>query len=169
MKVMLRHIVAPLGYYQTISGNPNQVTHLWGYDIWATWNAGARPPTRTRNGQITSMRRTTFMKAMKRRFCVGAPWRPLINKLEMEDRTMITYDVIVVGGGPGGMAAAGAVAEAGAKVALVETLSWLGGNARLSTGVLVFVDTSLQRRHSVTEIFANESAQCFEDLLELGA
>lgn len=32
MKVMIRHIGPPLGYYQTIVGNLNQITHIWGFD-----------------------------------------------------------------------------------------------------------------------------------------
>lgn len=32
MKVMLRHIGPPLGYYQTIVGDLNEITHIWGFD-----------------------------------------------------------------------------------------------------------------------------------------
>lgn len=32
MKVMLRHIGPPLGYYLTTVGNLQQITHVWGYD-----------------------------------------------------------------------------------------------------------------------------------------
>jgi hypothetical protein len=35
LKVMIRHIGPPLGYYRTIVGNTNEIIHLWGYDSLA--------------------------------------------------------------------------------------------------------------------------------------
>ncbi len=32
LKVMVRHIGPPIGYYQTTVGNLQQITHIWGYD-----------------------------------------------------------------------------------------------------------------------------------------
>jgi len=32
LKVQLRHIGPPIGYYLTIVGNLQQITHIWGYD-----------------------------------------------------------------------------------------------------------------------------------------
>ncbi|WP_226553888.1 FAD-dependent oxidoreductase [Celeribacter naphthalenivorans] len=108
------------------------------------------------------------------------------------------YDVVVIGGGPGGLAAAARAAETGASVALLETLDWLGGNASLSTGYLACVGTQLQKdlgiadsvtdfmadcaaqyereKHNgpliwdpvLTEAYAKESAKALDTLLELG-
>ena len=108
------------------------------------------------------------------------------------------FDVVVVGGGPGGVSAAASAAGAGAKVALVETLDRLGGNAVLSTGYLVFIGTPLQHQHraedsietfmrdgekqfelesvhggmiwdrDLTKLFARESLQTYHDLVGLG-
>ena len=47
------------------------------------------------------------------------------------------FDVVVVGGGMAGLAAALAAAEAGAGVALAEAAEALGGNARLAAGMFV--------------------------------
>lgn len=35
LDVMVRHIGPPVGYYQTIVGNLQQITHIWGYDSMA--------------------------------------------------------------------------------------------------------------------------------------
>ena len=108
------------------------------------------------------------------------------------------YDVVVVGGGPGGLAAAAGAAEAGGRVALIESLDTLGGNARLSTGYLVMIDTPFQRQHNahdsveifmldgekqfaleagngglmwdraLTELFARESAKTYDELVAIG-
>jgi succinate dehydrogenase/fumarate reductase flavoprotein subunit len=64
---------------------------------------------------------------------------------------MESFDVIVVGSGPGGLAAACAAAEAGATVALVESHDSIGGNAVLSTGHLVMIDTPYQRERGLSD------------------
>src|ERR1700674_2744159 len=50
----------------------------------------------------------------------------------MEDRTL--WDVIVVGGGPAGMMAAGTAAERGAKVVLIEKNKGLGKKLLITGG-----------------------------------
>ena len=56
-----------------------------------------------------------------------------------------TYDVIVVGGGGAGLAAAVTACEAGARVLVAETADRLGGTTALSTGVFYAAGTQTQR------------------------
>lgn len=51
-----------------------------------------------------------------------------------------TYDVAVIGGGPGGIPAALAAARRGRKVILVERNSFLGGTAASGLGILGYLD-----------------------------
>ena len=62
-----------------------------------------------------------------------------------------SYDVVVVGAGPAGLAAASAAAERGASVALIEALDRVGGNATVSTGYIAFVDVPFQREHGIRD------------------
>lgn len=69
-------------------------------------------------------------------------------------------DVLVIGGGPGGMSAAVAAAKSGASVTLLEALAEIGGNAIWSTGYMAFIDTELQRQHGIEdsiEIFMSDA------------
>ena len=63
------------------------------------------------------------------------------------DRT----DVVVVGGGPGGCAAALEAARAGASVVLLEALDGVGGNAARSTGYMAFADFEAQRAAGISD------------------
>ncbi|MBZ2195531.1 FAD-dependent oxidoreductase [Occultella gossypii] len=54
----------------------------------------------------------------------------------------VTYDVAVIGGGPGGLPAAIAAARSGARTVLVERTSALGGAAASGLGVLGYLDRS---------------------------
>jgi fumarate reductase flavoprotein subunit len=54
-------------------------------------------------------------------------------------------DVVVLGAGPGGMAAVSAARGEGASVVAVEARPHIGGNAVWSTGYLAFVDSGMQR------------------------
>lgn len=77
---------------------------------------------------------------------------------------MKEHDVVVVGAGPAGMAAACAAAEEGAAVALIEALGGIGGNAVRSTGYLAFVDVDYQREQGIEdslEIFQRDAANQF--------
>lgn len=60
-------------------------------------------------------------------------------------------DVVVVGGGPGGCAAAVEAARAGARVVLLEAGDAVGGNAARSTGYLAFADTDMQREAGIDD------------------
>jgi succinate dehydrogenase/fumarate reductase flavoprotein subunit len=77
----------------------------------------------------------------------------------------LTADVIVLGAGPGGMAAVAAVAAAGASVIAVEARSHIGGNAVWSTGYLSFVDSRMQREQGIAdseELFVSDARRIFE-------
>ena len=60
-------------------------------------------------------------------------------------------DVVVVGGGPGGCAAALEAARAGASVVLLEALDSVGGNAARSTGYMAFADFEAQRAAGIID------------------
>ena len=53
-------------------------------------------------------------------------------------------DVLVVGSGFAGMAAALAAAESGAKVIVIEKMAFLGGNSSISGGMLAVPGSSVQ-------------------------
>jgi succinate dehydrogenase/fumarate reductase flavoprotein subunit len=61
------------------------------------------------------------------------------------------FDVVVVGAGPGGMAAAVGAADAGARVLVVEALAEIGGNAIWSTGYLAFTGFAMQDEAGVVD------------------
>jgi len=60
-------------------------------------------------------------------------------------------DVVVVGTGPGGLAAVGSAVAAGAEVVSIEAHDRLGGNGLLSTGWVAFVDCALQREQGIED------------------
>ncbi len=62
-----------------------------------------------------------------------------------------TSDVIVVGAGPGGMAATAAAAAGGATVQVVEAEGRIGGNAIHSTGYLAFVGSPMQQERGIED------------------
>lgn len=61
------------------------------------------------------------------------------------------YDVIVIGGGGAGLAAANAAAEAGRRVLVLEAGERCGGSLALSGGVFYAADTSVQRAAGITD------------------
>jgi succinate dehydrogenase/fumarate reductase flavoprotein subunit len=67
------------------------------------------------------------------------------------DVVMDVVDLVVVGAGPAGLAAAERATEAGASVALLDAGGELGGNAAFSTGYLAFAGTSLEREHGIED------------------
>jgi succinate dehydrogenase/fumarate reductase flavoprotein subunit len=60
-------------------------------------------------------------------------------------------DVVVVGAGPGGLAAAVAAADEGATVLVLEALDEIGGNAIWSTGYLAFCDFAMQHEAGIAD------------------
>ena len=67
-----------------------------------------------------------------------------------------TADIVVIGGGPAGMATALEASKNGASVLLLEADTLLGGNAARSTGYLAFQGFEMQHREGL-----NDSAEIF--------
>jgi fumarate reductase flavoprotein subunit len=81
----------------------------------------------------------------------------------------LTADVIVLGAGPGGMAAVAAAVATGASVIAVEARAHIGGNAVWSTGYLSFVGSRMQREHGIAdseELFVSDARRVFEQAEE---
>ncbi len=109
-----------------------------------------------------------------------------------------TADIVVIGGGPAGMATALEASKNGASVLLLEADTLLGGNAARSTGYLAFQGFEMQHRkglddsaeiffkdmldeikrqeeaygiefdEELAKVFAKESASTYDWLVELG-
>ena len=60
------------------------------------------------------------------------------------------YDVIVIGAGGAGLAAAATAIDLGAKVAVLEAGDKVGGSTALSSGIYYAAGTSVQRAAGVT-------------------
>lgn len=73
-------------------------------------------------------------------------------------------DIVVIGGGAAGFAAALEAAEAGAQVLVLEKQPETGGSSALSGGCLAFAGTDLQQRHGIED----SSEMLFDDLREVG-
>jgi flavocytochrome c len=76
----------------------------------------------------------------------------------------MTADIVVIGGGAAGFAAALEAAEAGARVIVLEKQDATGGSSALSGGCLAFAGTDLQRRNGIED----SSDLLFKDLREVG-
>jgi fumarate reductase flavoprotein subunit len=63
----------------------------------------------------------------------------------------VDYDVIVLGGGGAGLAAAAEAGAQGASVLLLEAAGDLGGSTRMSAGVFYAAETSVQRNAGVVD------------------
>lgn len=82
------------------------------------------------------------------------------------DGTDLTTDVVVIGTGPGGLAAVASAQESGAEVVAIEAWEDIGGNGTWSTGWVAFVDSKLQRRQGIkdsVEIFMNDCEKLIND------
>ncbi len=62
-----------------------------------------------------------------------------------------TFDIVVIGGGGSGLAAALSAAEAGARVVVLEKAERLGGTTSMAIGSITAAPTALQRRAGVTD------------------
>lgn len=77
---------------------------------------------------------------------------------------MMETDILVVGGGAAGFAAALEAAERGAEVLVLEKLSETGGSSAMSGGCLAFAGTDMQREQGL----ADDAALLASDLKQLG-
>ena len=75
----------------------------------------------------------------------------------------LQYDVVVVGGGPGGIPAAIAAARQGAKVLLVERNGFLGGNMTIGLPLLAYLDKD------GNQVIRGIAQEFIDRLTELGA
>ncbi|MGL4256899.1 MAG: FAD-dependent oxidoreductase, partial [Microbacterium sp.] len=73
-------------------------------------------------------------------------------------------DVVVVGGGLAGLAAASRLAARGLRVTLLEKRAQLGGSSAMSGGWFALSNTTLQERHGV----ADSDEQFLADMVETG-
>lgn len=64
-------------------------------------------------------------------------------------------DVLVIGTGPGGMAATAAAAATGANVHVIEALDDIGGNSVWSTGYMAFVNSKAQAEAGISDSIEN--------------
>lgn len=67
------------------------------------------------------------------------------------DKVSTTYDVIVVGAGAAGLAAAIEASESGAKVALLEKMPVVGGSALFSDGLIYATESDIQANYSIND------------------
>ena len=78
----------------------------------------------------------------------------------MRDR----YDLIVVGAGGAGLAAAITAADLGLDVLLLEKTARTGGSSRICGGLLAFAGTDIQKAHGIED----SSELLYQDLMEVG-
>lgn len=78
------------------------------------------------------------------------------------DETVETFDVVVVGGGIGGLSAALSAAERNAKVVLLEKNGFLGGDTLISGGTFNAVDPERQRPLGIVDSFELFEKQMLE-------
>lgn len=105
---------------------------------------------------------TAMLKALKN--CINKA-----KGIEVEDKTAAhtTADVIVIGGGAAGMAAAATAVEAGADVLVLEANSFIGGAASTSMGNILLIDEktnkSLGRNDAALEKYSAYDADSFPE------
>lgn len=67
------------------------------------------------------------------------------------DKWDLTTEVLVVGSGGAGLAAAVSAAQAGAKVTVIEKLAFIGGNTMISSGYFNAVDPERQKKQGIED------------------
>ncbi|KIW48849.1 uncharacterized protein PV06_01410 [Exophiala oligosperma] len=78
-------------------------------------------------------------------------------------------DVVVVGTGPGGLAAVGSAVNAGVEVVAIEAYKDIGGNGTWSTGWVAFVNSRMQRDqgiHDSAELFMRDCEKLIDEASE---
>ncbi|ABR49976.1 fumarate reductase/succinate dehydrogenase flavoprotein domain protein [Alkaliphilus metalliredigens QYMF] len=71
---------------------------------------------------------------------------------------VIEKDILVIGGGAAGLAAAIEAADEGASVILVEKMSYLGGSTLISAGIMYGAETPIQKQQGITETWEDLAA-----------
>ena len=69
----------------------------------------------------------------------------------VEEINEVTYDVVVIGGGAAGLAAAIEASKAGANVVLLEKLPMLGGSTLLSAGIIYGTGFTIQKEAGIED------------------
>ncbi len=86
----------------------------------------------------------------KRALCVALDM-VLLSSTLVGAQSVMSTDVIIVGGGGSGLVAALSAAEAGAKVVLLEKMGYLGGATMMSGGVMPAVGTRYQKELGIED------------------
>ena len=94
-------------------------------------------------------------------------WKAPVEKAPAED-VVIDTDVVVVGGGGSGLAAAISAEQAGAEVVVLEKLGLLGGSTNVSEGALNAVDDKRQKAQGIEDSLEKFYTQTFEGGHEVG-
>ena len=104
----------------------------------------------------------------------GAPkvnwdYYPVMGSFEVPEQWDETYDVVVVGGGFAGLAAAYSAGEAGARTVLVEKLSTTGGNSAINGGqYAAYTSKEAARLQEEFGLIPDAAAKHIEDTLNGG-
>ena len=80
------------------------------------------------------------------------------------DKWDLTTEVLVVGSGGAGLAAAVSAAQAGAKVTVIEKLAFIGGNTMISSGYFNAVDPERQKKQGIEDSIENISNRLWREV-----
>ncbi|HSK69398.1 MAG TPA: flavocytochrome c [Candidatus Limnocylindria bacterium] len=99
----------------------------------------------------------------------AVPYYPVMGSFELPAAWDETYDVVVVGGGFAGMAAAYAASQNGASVVLVEKLSATGGNSAINGGQYAsYTSTRAAELQAASNLVPDTAEKHYEDTIKGG-
>ena len=87
-----------------------------------------------------------------------------MNEMWVDQMPDIETDIVIIGAGAAGFAAALTAADRGAEVLLLEKAAEPGGSSRICGGLLAFAGTDLQHRNGI----ADSNDLLYRDLMEVG-